>query len=461
MKRLSYLFLLLLIHVCVYAQQAKYVFFFIGDGMGVNQVNTTEMYLAAIQGRIGAEGLVFGNFPVAGIATSYSASNPITDSAAGGTALATGSKTYNGAIGVDMDKQPLQSVATRAKASGKKVAVLSTVGINHATPAAFYGHQPDRNMYDEIAEELPASGFDFFAGSGILRSSGKDNAPSLEPVIEEGGYAVAHGMEEYKVKAEDADKILLIQKPGTDVSSLPYAVDRKPGDMTLAQMTEAAIGFLMKEKNKGFFLMAEGGKIDWACHNNDLGTVVNEVVDFDNAVKVAYEFYKKHPKETLIVISADHETGGLGMGYSGYVMNLKALENQKVSQEELSRRITTLRKQENVSWEQMKALLSETMGFWTRLPLTWEQERMLRDEYEKSFVQHKVEFTESLYARSESLAAVARKVMSQIALVGWTTGDHSAEYVPVYAIGAGSEKFMGKMDNTDIPKRIAKVGGYK
>lgn len=360
-----------------------------------------------------------------------------------------------------MDKQPLQSVATRAKASGKKVAVLSTVGINHATPAAFYGHQPDRNMYDEIAEELPTSGFDFFAGSGILRSSGKDNAPSLEPVIEEGGYAVAHGMEEYKVKAEDADKILLIQKPGTDVSSLPYAVDRKPGDMTLAQMTEAAIGFLMKEKNKGFFLMAEGGKIDWACHNNDLGTVVNEVVDFDNAVKVAYEFYKKHPKETLIVISADHETGGLGMGYSGYVMNLKALENQKVSQEELSRRITTLRKQENVSWEQMKALLSETMGFWTRLPLTWEQERMLRDEYEKSFVQHKVEFTESLYARSESLAAVARKVMSQIALVGWTTGDHSAEYVPVYAIGAGSEKFMGKMDNTDIPKRIAKVGGYK
>ena len=111
MKRLFYLCALLLVHVCIYAQQAKYVFFFIGDGMGVNQVNVTEMYRAAVQGRIGVERLTFGVFPAAGIATSYSASNPITDSAAGGTALATGTKTYNGAIGVDTDKQPLQSIS--------------------------------------------------------------------------------------------------------------------------------------------------------------------------------------------------------------------------------------------------------------------------------------------------------------------------------------------------------------
>lgn len=460
MKRLFYLCALLLVHVCIYAQQAKYVFFFIGDGMGVNQVNVTEMYRAAVQGRIGVERLTFGDFPAAGIATSYSASNPITDSAAGGTALATGTKTYNGAIGVDADKQPLQSIAQRAKASGKKVAILTTVGINHATPAAFYGHQPKRSMYDEIARELPASGFDFFAGAGILRSKKKD-VPSLEPVIEEGGYAIAHGMDEYASKSADANKILLIQKEETNDGSLPYAIDRKESDMTLAQMTESAISFLMKEKNKGFFLMAEGGKIDWACHNNDLGTAVNEIIDFDNAVKVAYEFYKKHPKETLIVISADHETGGLGMGTSGYKMNLKALECQRVSQEELSRRITTLRKDKDVTWEQVKALLSETMGFWDELPLTWSQERALRDEFEKSFVQHKTVFTETLYARSESLAAAAIEVMSRIARLGWTTGSHSAEYVPVYAIGAEAELFMGKMDNTDIPKRIAKAGGYK
>lgn len=460
MKRLAYLCLLLLVCACAYAQQAKYVFFFIGDGMGVNQVNVTEMYRAALQGRIGTERLVFGNFPVAGIATSYSASNPITDSAAGGTALATGTKTYNGAIGVDTDKQPLQSVAARAKASGKKVAILTTVGINHATPAAFYGHQPDRGMYDEIAREMPASGFDFFAGSGILRSD-KERVPSLEPVMEEGGYAIAHGMDEYREKSGDADKMLLLQPEDADDNSLPYAIDRKDGDMTLAQMTEAAIDFLMKEKNRGFFLMAEGGKIDWACHSNDLATVVNEVIDFDNAIKVAYEFYKKHPKETLIVVSADHETGGLGMGTSGYKMNLKALAGQRMSEDGLSLRITDLRKEKNVSWEQMKELLSETMGFWSESPLSWKHERMLRDEFEKTFVRHKVEFSESLYARSESLAAVAVEVMSQIAKLGWTTGSHTAEYVPVYAVGAGSDKFMGKMDNTDIPKRIAKAGGYK
>ncbi len=460
MKRLTYLCLFLLVAVCAYSQQAKYVFFFIGDGMGVNQVNTTEMYLSALQDRIGVEKLTFGTFPAAGIATSYSASNQITDSAAGGTALATGTKTFNGAIGVDVDRQPLQSIAMRAKESGKKVAILTTVGVNHATPAAFYGHQPNRNMYDEIARELPASGFDFFAGACVLSSSNKESSLFLEADIEKGGYAIAHGMDEYAEKSSGAEKILLIQKEA-GVKALPYAVDRKEGDMTLAQMTEAAIEFLMKEKNKGFFLMAESGKIDWACHNNDLATAVNEVIDFDNAVKVAYEFYKKHPKETLIVISADHETGGLGMGSGTYRLELKAMENQTVSQEELSRMITTLRKDNDVTWEKIKKLLSETMGFWTKLPLAWEEERMLRDEYEKSFVQHKVEFTESLYARSESLAAVAIKVMSRIARLGWTTGSHSAEYVPVYAVGAGAGQFMGKMDNTDIPKRIAELGGYK
>lgn len=460
MKRLTYLCLFLLVAVCAYSRQAKYVFFFIGDGMGVNQVNTTEMYLAALQDSVGVKKLTFGAFPVAGIATSYSASNPITDSAAGGTALATGTKTYNSAIGVDVDKQPLQSIAVRAKASGKKVAILTTVGINHATPAAFYGHQPNRNMYDEIARELPASGFDFFAGAGILSSSDKENSLSIKADIEKGGYAIAHGMEEYAEKSADAEKMLLVQKD-EDAKSLPYAVDRKEGDMTLAQMTEAAISFLMKGKNEGFFMMAEGGKIDWACHNNDLATAVNEVIDFDNAVKVAYEFYKKHPKETLIVISADHETGGLGMGSGKYKLTLKALENQTVSQEELSRMITTLRKDNDVTWEKVKELLSETMGFWTKLPLAWDEERMLRDEYEKSFVKHKAEFTETLYARSESLAAVAVKVMSRIAQLGWTTGSHTAEYVPVYAVGAGAGEFMGKMDNTDIPKHIAKLGGYE
>ena len=458
--------LFLLVALVAKAQQAKYVFYFIGDGMGLNQVNTTEMYLGEKQGRIGTEPLCFASFPVAGMATTFSASNSITDSSAGGTALATGVKTYNGAIGVDANKERVMSVAERAKRAGKKVGVTTSVSVDHATPAAFYGHQPDRSMYYEIALQLPEAGFDFYAGSGFLkpaRTFDKKDAPSIYPIIEQAGYTIARGIDEYQAKAGDADKMVLIQKDGTDASSLPYAIDRNEGDMTLAQITESAIDFLSRDNKKGFFLMVEGGKIDWACHSNDPATMVKEVIDMDNAVRVAYEFYKKHPKETLIVITADHETGGLGLGNSNYTLNLKSLDCQKQSVDLLSRAITDLRKAKGnkATWEDVKALLTERMGFWGELTPTWEQEKMLRDEFESSFVRNKVVFEESLYSKTEPLAAVAKKVLSQMSKLGWTTGSHSAEYVPVFAVGAGSKLFMGKMDNTDIPKRIAKAAGYK
>lgn len=466
MKRLTYFLLFVLLAVTVQAQRAKYVFFFIGDGMGLNQVNTTEMFLGEQAGRIGIQPLTFASFPVAGMATTYSASNSITDSAAGGTALATGSKTYNGAIGVDVEKETLVSVAEKAKKAGYKVGITTSVSVDHATPASFYAHQPDRNMYYEIAQDMLKAGFDFYAGGGFLKPhttfDGKE-APSIFPQIQEAGYTLARGVDEYQAKCGQADKMVLIQKEGADPSCLPYAIDRKEGDMTLKQITESAIDFLTKDNRKGFFLMVEGGKIDWACHNNDVGTAVQEVVDLDEAVKVAYEFYKKHPKETLIIITADHETGGLGMGSKGYTLALKSLVNQDNSQEMLSRAITDLRKDKahKASWEDVKALLAEKMGFWKELPISWEQEKMLRDVYEESFVRNHVKFAESLYAKTEPLAAAARRVMSQLALVGWTSGSHTAEYVPVFAIGAGSKAFSGKMDNTDIPKRVAKAAGYE
>lgn len=466
MKRLTYLMLFMLLAVVAQAQQAKYVFYFIGDGMGLNQVNTTEMYLGEKQGRIGTEPLCFASFPVAGMATSYSATNSITDSSAGGTALATGVKTYNGAIGVDANKERVMSVAERAKRAGKKVGVTTSVSIDHATPAAFYGHQPDRSMYYEIALQLPEAGFDFYAGSGFLkpaRTFDKKDAPSIYPIFEQAGYTIARGLDEYKAKADGAGKMVLMQKEGVSSSSLPYAIDRREGDLTLAQITESAIDFLSRDNKKGFFLMVEGGKIDWACHANDPATMVKEIVDLDEAVRVAYEFYKKHPKETLIVITADHETGGLALGNSNYTLNLKSLDCQKQSVDLLSRALTDLRKSKGnkATWEDVKALLTERMGFWGELTPTWEQEKMLRDEFESSFVRNKVVFEESLYSKTEPLAAVAKKVLSQMSKLGWTTGSHSAEYVPVFAVGAGSKLFMGKMDNTDIPKRIAKAAGYK
>lgn len=450
----------------VWAQQAKYVFYFIGDGMGVNQVNGTEMYLAEQEGRIGVKPLLFTTFPAGTMATTFSATNSVTDSSAAGTALATGEKTYNGAVSMDDDKNVLSTVAERAKKAGRKVGIATSVSVDHATPAAFYAHQPNRSRYYEIALDLPKAGFDFYAGSGFLKpttTADKKEAPNVFPIIEEAGYTIARGLDEYKEKAANAKKMILIQKEGAEPSCLPYAIDHEEGDLTLPEITESAVSFLSKGNKKGFFLMVEGGKIDWACHSNDPVTVFEEVIDLDNAVRVAYEFYKKHPKETLIVVTADHETGGMGLGIGKYELHLKSLLNQKQSQDLLSKAITDLRKDKagKASWNEIKDLLTEKMGFWKELPLTWEQEKMLRDEYEQSFVKNKVVFEESLYARTEPLAAAARKVMSQIAMVGWTSSSHTAGYVPVFAIGAGADLFTGKMDNTEIPKRIAKAAGYK
>ena len=450
----------------VWAQQAKYVFYFIGDGMGVNQVNGAEMYLAEQEGRIGVKPLLFTTFPAGTMATTFSATNSVTDSSAAGTALATGEKTYNGAVSMDDDKNVLSTVAERAKKAGRKVGIATSVSVDHATPAAFYAHQPNRSRYYEIALDLPKAGFDFYAGSGFLKpttTADKKEAPNVFPIIEEAGYTIARGLDEYKEKAADAKKMILIQKEGAEPSCLPYAIDHEEGDLTLPEITESAVTFLSKGNKKGFFLMVEGGKIDWACHSNDPVTVFEEVIDLDNAVRVAYEFYKKHPKETLIVVTADHETGGMGLGIGKYELHLKSLLNQKQSQDLLSKAITDLRKDKagKASWNEIKDLLTEKMGFWKELPLTWEQEKMLRDEYEQSFVKNKVVFEESLYARTEPLAAAARKVMSQIAMVGWTSSSHTAGYVPVFAIGAGADLFTGKMDNTEIPKRIAKAAGFK
>lgn len=462
MKKLTLLLLFILLAVVADAQKAKYVFFFIGDGMGVNQVNTTEMYLAELENRIGISPLLFTSFPVTTMATTYSATNSVTDSSAGGTALACGEKTYNGAIGVGKERNAIQSVAEKAKKAGRKVAILTSVSVDHATPAAFYAHQTDRNMYYEIATDLPKAGFDFYGGSGFLKPT-KEGQPDVFTLFDEAGYTVARGLSEYDRTAAKADKMILIQEEGKNASALPYAIDRKDGEMSVADITGKAIDFMMKGKDKGFFMMIEGGKIDWACHSNDPATMVNEVIDMDQAVKVAYEFYKKHPKETLIVISADHETGGIGMGTGRYELNLKALAQQKQSLDELSRSITDLRKAKNnnVAWEDVKTLLSEKMGFWTTIPLSWEQEKALFNEYGESIVKNSKKFEESLYSRTEPLAAMAKKIMSQIAMLGWTGGGHTAGYVPVYAIGAGAEAFGGKMENMQIPMLISKIGGYK
>lgn len=380
------------------APQAKYVFYFIGDGMGLAQVSLTEAWLADKDGRIGSEPLSFSQFPVLGTATTYSASNIITCSSAAGTALATGQKTTNNMLGMSPDTLPLQAITYKIKEAGFKVGVTSTVTLDHATPAAFYANAPSRSNYYDIALQLPQTGFDFFGGGGFIQPEGKDkDQPSVIPLIEEAGYTIAYGMEDFETLRQAEKMILLQEKDRNYLEAVPFAIDRDEGDMTQADILQAAIAFL--DNDKGFFLMSEGGRIDWACHANDGLTTILETIDFDLAVQIAVAFAEKHPEETLIVVTADHETGGLSLGWEKrYTMHFDQLEEQTAS-----------------------------------------KDKLLADGKKKE-----VEQIEEMNRRAR---------------IGWTTSSHTGIPVPVYAMGAGSELFAGRIDNTDIPKKICEAMG--
>lgn len=470
MKKLSLLLSFLLLVLSGYAQQAKYVFYFIGDGMGVNQVQGTELYRGELEGKIGITPIWFTQFPYATTATTFSATNGVTDSAAAGTALATGNKTQNGTIGMKQDLQTeVSSVAVWAKNKGCRVGVTTSVSVDHATPAAFYAHDPSRGSYYKIGTDLYKSGFDFYAGSDFIDPNNKDNkdgnSENLYTMAEKNGYTIARGYKDYLKKCKKADKMILFQSEKAsekDRTAIPYAIDRTKDDLTLADITRSAINFLSKDLSKGFFLMVEGGKIDWACHSNDAATAFHEVADMDEAVKVAYEFYSQHPDETLIVVTADHETGGFVLGTGAYKLNLQVLKNQKVSESGFTRILNELRKKynNNVSWEKVQQALKENFGFWDKVKLNEKQEERLLAKYNNTFKGKEAKLEKSEYAQDEPLAAEAKRIIDEIALVGWTSGGHSAGYVPVFAIGAGADLFQGRIDNTEIPIKIAKAAGY-
>lgn len=381
-------------------KKAKYVFYFIGDGMGFSHIAATEAYLATEAGVIGSTPLQFTQFPVMGMATSYSANKYITCSSAAGTALSTGYKTDNGMLGVAPDTTNLVSISYKFHDAGYKVGISSTVTIDHATPGAFYAHSAARSDYYGIGKELSTTGFEFFGGGNFEKPLGKENGEqSLYEITEANGYTFAYGLEEFNQKKGNAEKIVLFQAKGKKEGVLPYSFSREEDDLTLSQIVTSAIEVL--ENEKGFFLMAEGGMIDWAAHANDITNTVFETIDFDQAIQVAYQFYLKHKDETLIVVTADHETGGITVGRNkGYNLFMGGID--EISNPEKGMSVDT--------YMSDKTVMSS---------------------------------------------------VSEEALIGWTTTSHTGGAVPVFAIGVGSDQFAGRIDNTDIPKRICKAAGIQ
>jgi len=466
-KRITILLSMMLLVLAVSAKgkAPKYVFYFIGDGMGVNQVMLTQYYKSDINGKLGYENLLFAQFPYSGYVITNSANSYVTDSAAAGTALATGNKTNNNVLGMLPDrKTPCQSIAEMAHDKGYRVAIGTTVCIDHATPGAFYAHQPTRDNYHEIGTQLSESGFEFFGGADFHTPYKDDNSDEGNYVqAEKAGYTIVHGYDEYKEKAAGTDKIILLDKNPQEDHYLKFAIDRRSEDeLTLPEITQAAIDFMMKDPKKGFFMMMEGGRIDNAGHGNDPATVIQETIDFDNAIQLAYEFYLKHPKETLIIVTADHETGAMGLSNGAYRLNSKILQYQDMSEGEFSAYLEKKGREigDILTWDEVQDELKLHYGFWDKINLTSKQTDRLRSTYVETFGMGPGELKEEEYYKVDKMSDEATRIISEVAQISWGTGSHSGGFVPVYAIGAGAEQFTGQMDNTEVPMRIKAIANY-
>jgi alkaline phosphatase len=269
------------------AQPAKYVFFFIGDGMATAHRVAAEAFLKSQ----GGEALIMNQFKAHGVTTTYANDRFITGSAAAATALACGVKTNIGFIGLDPDLSPVESMAEKAKKKGMRVGIVSSVSIDHATPAGFYAHQPSRNMYHEIAMDLANSNFDYFGGGGFRDPEGKKSKKPLGNALEvakQNGYKIVNDKAEFMALKEGVGKVIAYNNRLPDGMALPYAIDTEPADIPLVEFTQKGIELL--EGPEGFFMMVEGGKIDWGCHANDAATAIKDTIAFDEAIKAGYKF---------------------------------------------------------------------------------------------------------------------------------------------------------------------------
>lgn len=330
------------------AKKPKRVIMMIGDGMGVSQV------FAGVTANGGH--LFLDNFKQVGFSKTQSHNNYITDSAAGGTALSSGVKTYNGAIGVNPDTVAVKTILELAEEKGLATGLVSTSAITHATPASYIAHRGSRNSYEDIASDFLNTDIDVFIGGGYKHFAQRADKRDLTKELQEKGYQVLRNMDE--IAQVKSGKLA-----GLTADEHNEVYPKR--EMNLPLATQTALHILNQNK-KGFFIMIEGSQIDWGGHQNNTGYIVNEMLDFDQAIGKALEFAAADG-ETLIVVTADHETGGM--------------------------------------------------------------------------------------------AITGGDMKTGLVKAAFTSGDHSAIMVPVFAYGPGAENFTGIIENTDIAKKIMKLLG--
>ncbi len=442
------------------APNAKYVFLFIGDGMSMTQINAAEAYLKSEEASdIGVQKLTFTQFPAQGLTTTYDAGSFITDSASAGTAIATGNKTLSGVINMDTTKtRKFTTIAELAKAAGMKVGILSSVNLDHATPACFYAKQDSRSKYFDINMQLANSNFDYFAGGMVRIDKTPAGQKNAHEVMAEKGWQIASNRAELEAL-----------KPGTQAyayystsftrNSLDYAMDQESDDVSLAEYTAKGIELLDNEK--GFFMMVEGGKIDWACHANDAAASIHNTIAFNESIQQAVDFYHQHPSETLIVVTGDHETGGLSLGFAGtkYDSAFAEIAKQNMSFEAFDNFVFKKFKEENPdgTLAQIMPEIKKAFGIDT---LSDYENKMVAKAFTAA-MQGAGDDEESylLYGGYNPLSVTLTHILNNRAGLAWASYSHTGVPVPTFAMGVGSELYNGYYDNTDIFKKTSAVLG--
>ncbi len=456
-KKFALSALALLSMTAVSAGDARYIFYFIGDGMGMGHVNTTETYNRDVLKS--ERPLLMTTFPVAGQAKSYSASSPITDSAAAGTALSTGHKTNNNQVATSpADSTFLYSIANDLLKAGYAVGVATSVAGDDATPAAFYGHASSRHESDLIAPFAVESGIAFMAGGNFKILHNEEAGQRwLRDMESKGGYSRISSLKQLQEKQETKKVLLMPEVKAGD--QIGYTVDSIPGAISLREITEACLETMERNNPERFFMMVEGGNIDWAAHANDGAAVIKEVLNFQDAIEVAYNFYLRHPNETLIVVTADHDTGGMALGREDnrYTPQLELIDFQRISKDRFNEWTETLIKPDgstDMTWPRMRQQLTEWFGLGNGITISPEEELALEEDFTATFLTGTAPFTETWYQTFKSFTTNLYDLLNRKYGIGWTSSSHTANFTPVYAVGTGSEKFGRTLDNTEIPMLI-------
>lgn len=463
----------------------KYVFLFIGDGMSYPQIQSTADYLGALEdsdyfqaapsledndGAIldGPEYLNFMNFSTAGSAVTFDSNSFAPDSASTATSISTGKKTYSGTINMSEDYTTSYETITEKvhEQLGMKVGVISSVNLNHATPAAFYAHQASRNSYYEIGLEMIDSDFEYFAGGGLKDVTGsEEDKDNLYDLAAEAGYKVAMTQEEAEAATAADGKVILIDEHLADADAMAYELDRAEDEWALSDYVTKGIEVLDNEN--GFFMMCEGGKIDWACHANDAASTIADTVALADAVQTAIDFASQHPDETLILVTGDHETGGMTIGFAGtdYDTYLTLLQNQKVSFSKYDSDYVAAYKENKTDFETVLGDIESLFGLKSsgeegdKLVLTDYEIAQLRTAYEKSISEKETGLDEQaeyvLYGTYEPLTVTITHILNNKSGISFTSYSHTGLPVAVMAEGTQAEAFDGYYDNTEIYNKLA------